>query len=88
MTDEQKNAWSVIGGLCGTNWDRDFPMTDKGGDIYESEALKLHAGEELKCRWGKSWSVSVPFENVIVSADGAYIVRLNVSEGSVELIAR
>ena len=81
MTEEQKNAWSVIGNICGTSWDTDFPMTEtetKG--TYLSEVLELKAGEEFKCRQGASWDVNFGVEfngaNVVVEADGKYQVQL------------
>ena len=81
MTEEQKNAWSVIGGICGSSWDVDFPMTEtetKG--TYLSEALELKAGEEFKCRQGAAWDVNFGVEfngaNVVVEADGKYQVQL------------
>ena len=81
MTEEQKNAWSVIGNICGTNWDTDFAMTEtetKG--TYLSEALELKAGEEFKCRQGAAWDVNFGVEfngaNVVVEADGKYQVQL------------
>ena len=81
MTEEQKNAWSVIGGICGSSWDVDFPMTEtetKG--TYLSEVLELKAGEEFKCRQGAAWDVNFGVEfngaNVVVEADGKYQVQL------------
>lgn len=94
-TDAEKNAWSVIGGICGSSWDKDFPMTDKGDGIFESEALELHAGETFKCRQGASWDVNIgdpnsgdPDGNCVVEADGTYIVRLDVNTETIELIAQ
>ena len=93
MTEEQKNAWSVIGGICGTSWDTDFAMTDNGDGTYTSEPMELHAGEELKVRQGASWDVNFGVEfngaNVVVEADGTYIVKLTwdgAQGGLVELI--
>ena len=81
MSDEQKNAWSVIGNICGTNWDTDLPMTEtETAGTYLSEVLELKAGEEFKCRQGASWDVNFGVEfngaNVVVEADGKYQVQL------------
>ena len=93
MTEEQKNAWSVIGGICGTSWDTDFAMTETSAGVYQSDVLELHAGEELKCRQGASWDVNFGVEfngaNVVVEADGKYIVQLTwdgAQAGTIELI--
>ena len=88
-TDAEKNAWGVIGSICGTNWDTDFPMTENGG-VFTSEPLELHAGEELKCRQGASWDVNYGADgkdgtNVVVEADGTYTVVLDLADETVTL---
>ena len=95
MTDEQKNAWGVIGGICGTNWDTDFAMKEVSEGVYESEVLELKAGEEFKVRQGASWDVNFGVEfngaNIVVEKDGKYIVKLTwdgAQTGTVELIAQ
>ena len=96
MTEEEKNAWGVIGGICGTMWDTDFPMTEVSAGVFESEPLELKAGEEFKVRQGASWDVDYGADgtlggpNVVVEADGTYIVRLTIDgeTGTIELIAQ
>ena len=92
MSEEEKNAWSVIGAINGTAWDTDFPMTEVEAGVFESEAMELHAGEEFKCRQGASWDVNfgVDGENFKVEADGNYVVRLTIDgeNGTIELIAK
>ena len=94
MTDEQKNAWGVIGGICGTSWDTDFPMTEEPAGTFTSEVLALKAGEEFKVRQGASWDVNYGAggvaggDNIKVEADGNYKVQLviNGDTVTVELI--
>ena len=93
MTDEQKNAWGVIGGICGTSWDTDFPMTQQDDGSYLSDVLALKAGEEFKVRQGASWDVNYGVggvaggDNIKVEADGNYRVKLVLGDTvSVELI--
>ena len=62
MTEEQKNAWGVIGGICNTSWDTDFAMTEVSAGVYESNPLELKAGEEFKVRQGASWDVNFGVE--------------------------
>ena len=80
MTEEQKNAWGVIGGICGTSWDTDFAMTEVEPGVYMSDVLELKAGEEFKVRQGASWDVNFGVEfngaNIVVEADGKYQVKL------------
>ena len=94
MTDEQKNAWSVIGSICGTAWDTDFAMTETESGTYVSDVLELKAGEEYKVRQGASWDVNFGSDglngaNFVVEADGKYQVQLvwdGAENGTVTLI--
>ena len=65
MTEEQKKAWSVIGGINGSSWDVDFPMTKINDTTWESEAMQLNAGEEFKIRQGAAWDVQVGADGVM-----------------------
>ena len=82
MTDDQKNAWGVIGSICGTNWDTDFSMTEEPAGTFTSDVLELKAGEEFKVRQGASWDVNYGVDgvaggdNIKVEADGKYKVVL------------
>ncbi|MBQ5977124.1 MAG: extracellular solute-binding protein [Oscillospiraceae bacterium] len=82
-TEEEMNAWSVIGGICGSNWDKDFPMSE-GGGCFVSEPLELKAGEEFKVRQGASWDVNFGADgtiggpNVVVEEDGVYEIVLEL----------
>ena len=93
MTDEQKQAWSVIGSICGTSWDTDFAMNKVNDTTWESEVLELKAGEEFKVRQGASWDVNFGVEfngaNIVVEADGQYKVQLvwnGEQDGTVTLV--
>lgn len=89
MTTDEKEAWSVIGGICGTNWDADFAMTrtaETGDATFYSDALLLNQGEELKARQGASWDVNFGGDgardggNLAVPETGYYFVKLVVNE--------
>ena len=89
MTEEEKSAWSVIGAICGTNWDTDFPMTEIEPGVWQSEPLELHAGEEFKVRKGASWdenygmkdgvTVAGGMDNAKVPADDTYTITINTN---------
>ena len=87
MTDEQKMAWGVIGGICNTNWDTDLPMTQTGEGVWESEPLALVAGQEFKLRRGADWNIQVGADgqvktpsvepaNIVVETTGTFVIRL------------
>ena len=95
MTDAQKNAWSVIGNICNTNWDTDIAMTEGPDGTFTSDVLELKAGQEYKVRQGASWDVNFGAEgfnsstNCVVEADGKYKVQLvwdGAQTGTITLI--
>ena len=89
MTEEEKSAWSVIGAICGTNWDTDFPMTEIEPGVWQSEPMELHAGEEFKVRKGASWdenygmkdgvTVAGGMDNAKVPADDVYTITIDTN---------
>ena len=95
MSEETKKAFTVIGSICNTSWDTDFPMTQDPEGTWTSEALELKAGEEFKVRQGLSWDVNygvdgVPGgDNIKVKADGTYKIVLVIDgeTATVSLVA-
>ena len=56
MSDEVRNAWTLIGAIGGTNWDTDLAMTQQADGTWKSnEAYEIADGVEFKVRQGKSW---------------------------------
>lgn len=93
MTDEERNAFTVIGSIKGTNWDTDFAMTEVSTGVWKStEAFTLVSGNEFKVRQGKSWDVNygVNGGNFVITDDnaGTYYIQLTLSgdSGTIELI--
>jgi arabinogalactan oligomer/maltooligosaccharide transport system substrate-binding protein len=87
LSDEELNAWAVIGAVNGTMWDADLPMT-KDGDVWKSnEAYAMDAGTEFKVRQGKSWDNAFPANNFVVEEAGTYYVLFNEATGEVSLSA-
>ena len=93
-TDDELNAWGVIGGICGTSWDTDFTMTKQADGSFLSDVLELNEGEEFKVRQGGSWDVNYGANgeaggaNIVVETTGKYQVKLTIdgTNASVELI--
>lgn len=91
MSEEEMNAWSAIGSICGTNWDTDIPMTEVSAGVFQTEALELHAGEEFKVRQGASWDVNYGVDglngaNFAVEADGTYIIQFDANTETLSLV--
>ena len=86
MTDEVRNAFTVIGSINGDGWSLDLPMT-ADGDIWTSdEAYTMDAGVEFKVRQGKSWDVAYPADNFVVEEAGTYYIQLDAATGTVSVI--
>ncbi len=95
MTEEQKTAWSVIGDICGTNWDTDFAMTKVSDGVWESDVLELEAGKQFKVRQGAAWDVNFGVDgvaggdNIVVETTGKYKVHFEYdgTTASITLVA-
>ena len=82
--------WSAIGTLSGTNWDKDFVLTEGKDGWYSVEGVEAYAGEEFKFRKDGGWddnfggvaaegefSVVAGGDNLKIEKDGVYTLSLN-----------
>ena len=64
------DAWSVIGGVSGSSWDKDFYMTEADG-VWMSDALEFTEASEFKLRFNNSWDdencIGAPEEGVAIA---------------------
>jgi len=101
MTDDEKNAWGVIG-TCNledgffytdyneetrSNWTDDIPMEEVDGIWKTTKAYEMEAGVEFKVRQGKSWDVAFPADNFKVETAGTYYVTFDPATETVALAA-
>ena len=88
MSEDVKNAFTVIGTVNGTNWDMDFAMENNDGVWTTVDTFALTAGMEFKVRQGLNWDIAFPAANYVVETDGNYKIQLTVhgENGTVELI--
>lgn len=94
MTDEQKQAWSVIGDMSNDGWSTDYPLTKVEDGVWESGVIEFTTGQGFKFRQGASWENQIPASghvgkddnsgNIAVDVTGKYKIRLtwNGEEGS------
>ena len=87
MSDEVRNAFTVIGDINGDTWTIDLPMSEENGIWTTTEAYNLEAGTQFKVRQGKSWDVAYPVDNYVVETAGSYYIQLDAATGTVSLIA-
>ena len=88
MSDAEKNAFTVIGTVAGSNWDKDFEMKEVSSGVWKTtQKYDLATGTEFKCRQGKSWDVAFPADNYKVEAAGTYtiVLTMNGDKGEVTL---
>lgn len=84
-----ENAWSLIGAIAGSTWDKDFYMTEADG-VWTSDVVNITG--EFKIRFNNDWAVNrggalvslgEPFavtqdgSNIVVPAAGYYKVVYN-----------
>ncbi|MBP5720604.1 MAG: SusE domain-containing protein, partial [Bacteroidales bacterium] len=64
-TPEKPTAWSIIGTIGGSSWDKDFDLTNTEGDIWKYEGLTVTDTDEFKIRANHDWGTNVggPEEN-------------------------
>ncbi len=91
--EEKEKIFTVIGSICGTLWDTDFPMAKVSENTWESNVLTLNVWEEFKVRYDSAWDINFGVEfngaNIVVEETGKYIVRLVLygeTDGQVFLI--
>ena len=87
MNYEEKNAWTLIGQVAGTNWNEDFAMAEQGDGTWMTvEAYEFAAGAEFKVRKGKDWDYAYPAQNFEVTEAGTYYVKVDPATDEVTLV--
>ena len=97
MTEEEKNAWGVVGSWADSNWVNDYTMTEQADGTWKSEALTFDDSTQFKVRQGKSWDVNYGLngaaggENVTLAglglSAGTYYVVFDPATGIISLVA-
>ena len=57
--EEKPAMWSLIGTIDGSNWDKDFDMSNTSGDVWLYRSLPITAESEFKIRADHEWAKSV-----------------------------
>ena len=52
-------AWSLIGTLDGSNWDKDFDLENTSGDLWVIKNVAVKEADEFKIRADHDWAKSV-----------------------------
>lgn len=78
MPVEEKEAFTVIGGMNGDGWKTDIEMEQKpAGTWWTKQPIQFAAGDEFKVRQGKSWDVAFGTDgnNFVVAEAGLFYVK-------------
>ena len=86
MSDEVRNAFTVIGDINGDGWSLDLAMTEENGVWTTNEAYTMDANTQFKVRQGKSWDVAYPADNFVVENAGTYYIQLDTATTTVSLV--
>lgn len=88
------SAWSVLGAVLDSSWDKDFHGVDLGGGIVALKNVKLTVTDQFKWRKNESWtenyggnfvslnqgfSVSMDADNIVPRLSGSYDLYLNTT---------
>ena len=57
--EDKPKMWSLIGTIDGSNWDKDFDMSNTSGDVWMIRSIALTADSEFKIRADHDWGKSV-----------------------------
>ncbi len=85
-----EHSWGVVGSMTGWGEQADFPMVEVSEGVFESEAIDLAEGDELKVRQDSAWDVNYGTngpggDNLKVEAAGSYIVVLDIAAESISI---
>jgi arabinogalactan oligomer/maltooligosaccharide transport system substrate-binding protein len=85
MSDEEKNAFTVIGSFNNTGWGTDFAMEQVETDVWVSvDTFAVTAADEFKVRQGKAWTVAFggPFDAAAGLSNQANFKCTDVTPGN------
>ena len=81
MTEEEKNAWGVVGSWADSNWVNDYTMVKQEDGTWKSEVLTFDDSTQFKVRQGKSWDVNYGL-NGVAGGDNVTLAGLGLAAGS------
>ncbi len=58
ITISAGEVWGLIGAISGSNWDKDFFMTETAENVWTSAEIELTEESEFKIRKNASWDVN------------------------------
>ena len=79
----------MIGSICGSNWDVDFPMVEIQPGVFCSDLLRLNAGDEFKVRLDGSWDVNygAAGESYVLEQDGVSALVYDTAQDGANCVA-
>lgn len=89
IPEDETALFTVIGTIDGTNWDKDFAMTQESENVWvTADPIKLKAGDAFRVRQGMSWDISYGSDpsdgqsnlNYSVKESGLFYIRF-VNDG-------
>ena len=83
---DYSGPWTVIGTIDGSNWDKDFDMSDNGDLVWEAK-IPYKEGDEFKFRMNAAWDTNMGIDGDLAGADGSYTCSLKQDGPNIKLPA-
>ena len=86
----QRFPWTYIGSIDGSNWDKDFTMTDMGKQlVWQAQDVPFHFGDEFRFRMGGKDVVNLGVDGgfSLIEGENTYEASLKQDGGNISLPA-
>ena len=86
----QRFPWTFIGSIDGSNWDKDFTMTDMGKQlVWQAQDVPFHFGDEFRFRMGGKDVVNLGIDGgfSLIEGENTYEASLKQDGGNISLPA-
>ena len=86
----QRFPWTYIGSIDGSNWDKDFTMTDMGKQlVWQAQDVPFHFGDEFRFRMGGKDVVNLGVDSgfSLIEGENTYEASLKQDGGNISLPA-
>ena len=81
---DYSGTWSVAGTMEGSDWAKDYEMTDKGDLVWEGK-IPYTEGDEFRFRMNGSWDMNMGLDQELTEGEGDYICSLKQDGPAIKL---
>ena len=81
---DYSGTWTVVGTLDGSDWDKDFEMTDKGDLVWEAK-IPYTEGDEFKVRMNGEMTTNMGLDETLSEEEHSYSCSLKQDGSGIKL---